>query len=194
MRQRLAALCCCLLVLSAGCVGQLGSTGGPGDTTEPPTTDPGTGTDTTDPDDGASLNGTLAEPTTCDQVWVSYWGTGNTAELWQQGNVHVGWTVPANTSMLFVAFEEGTVLGADHVRFEGGTVTADGAAVPIGDLSGEHDVAVVAVVDTNENGEYDPDVDRPCQNEDGDLVWTDWVRFDFPVGQPADDDGTKTGA
>ncbi|WP_439026058.1 hypothetical protein [Haloarchaeobius sp. DT45] len=190
MKMRLAALCCCLLVLSAGCVGQLGSTGGPGDTAEPPTTtDPGT----TGPGGEPRLYDTLAEPTTCEQVWVSYWGTGNTAQLWKQGNVHVGWTVPANTSMLFVAFEEGVVLGTDHVQFDG-AVTADGAAVPVGDLAGEHAVAVVAVVDTDGDGEYDPDVDRPCQNEDGDLVWTDWHTFDFPVGQPADDDGTKTGA
>jgi len=135
--------------------------------------------------DGPDLTGELDDPVECkDGGWVSYWGTGGSDVLWQEpGELRTGWTVPANQSTLFVAFQNTTVVGVDDAESEQ-RVTADGDAVEVEQSTGEGRYAVVMVLDVNGNGAYDPDVDRPCRDdsddaEAGDLVRSDWLWVDW---------------
>lgn len=145
------------------------------------TTTPSSNVDVTYLDDGPALADDLPPATTCAEGgWVSYWGTGDTSMLWEPGNLHVGWTVPANQSTLFVAFENDTAVGAAHEYYGRGSVTADGAAVPVADATGEGQYAVVMMLDVNDNGEYDPGTDRPCASDsDSAIVMTDWLWVDW---------------
>jgi hypothetical protein len=193
----LIAIAVVALVATAGCLsGPLGSdpVSGTETTIEPTsdqsTTDRGSSTDDAGPSgidahrvDAANapdLAGELPEPADCgDDGWVSFWGTGNTDELWEApGELRTGWTVPANESILFVAFENTTAVGADHVQYEA-PVTADGDAVPVNRTSGSGLYAVVMMQDANGNGEYDPGTDRPCTSADGDLAMSDWLWVDW---------------
>jgi hypothetical protein len=100
--------------------------------------------------------------------------------LWgDAGELRVGWTVPANQSTLFVGFENATAVGADHVEYDG-SVTADGAGVPVDD-DGTGRYAVVMLLDVNGNGEYDPGTDRPCASgsDDAGIQWTGWLWVDW---------------
>lgn len=201
-RRALAALAVVALVATAGCLADPIGGAGTTDDTERTTTDaPRTespesshtgSTDGTseendvrvwdaDPGDAPDLAASLPEPVACDGGWVSYWGTGNAGMLWSDdGQLRVGWTVPGNQSTLFVGFENETAVGYDHVEYEQG-VTADGAGVPVDDDDGTGRYAVVAMLDVNGNGEYDPGTDRPCADEDGDagIQWTGWLWVDW---------------
>lgn len=202
--QSLAVLAVVLLVATAGCIAdpigagtdptddatdtatterttddrhsQTGSESGPGETTERNDLE----IRDVDPDDAPDLAASLNDPVACDGGWVSYWGTGNAQMLWSEdGELRVGWTVPGNQSTLFVAFENDTAVGYDHVEYDQ-SITADGSAVPVDETADAGRYAVVAMLDVNGNGEYDPDVDRPCRS-DGDheistsgWIWVDW--------------------
>lgn len=132
-----------------------------------------------DPGDAPALADSLPDPVACDGGWVSYWGTGNAGMLWSEdGQLRVGWTVPGNQSTLFVAFENETVVGVDHVRYDQ-SVTADGAGVPVDDDSGTGRYAVVAMLDVNGNGEYDPGTDRPCSDDEDGVETTGWLWVDW---------------
>ena len=203
--RTLLAVAVVALVATAGCLsGPLGSDPTSGTettidaTTEPTTaptdvqssTDRRSSTDDSGPSgidvhrvDAANapdLASELPDPAGCgDGGWVSYWGTGDTDALWQEpGELRTGWTVPANESILFVAFENATAVGADHVQYEE-PVTADGAGVTVNATSGSGLYAVVMMQDANGNGEYDPGTDRPCASSDGDLAMTDWLWVDW---------------
>jgi len=193
-----------VLVATAGCLSApAGSDPASGtETTTEPTTVPteptsvhsSTGTGSSTDDSGPSgidvryvdsgeapdLASELPEPVDCgDGGWVSYWGTGDTDGLWgEPGELRTGWTVPANESILFVAFENATAVGADHVQYEE-PVTADGAGVPVNATGGSGLYAVVMMQDANGNGEYDPGTDRPCKGSDGDVAMTDWLWVDW---------------
>lgn len=197
-KRALLALAVVALVATAGCLsGPLGSdsieatetTTEPTDATTAPTGStgsPGTpgpsGIDVrrADPATAPDLASELPEPTDCgDAGWVSYWGTGDMDALWQEpGELRVGWTVPANRSILFVAFDNATAVGTDHVQYDQ-PVTADGDAVPTNATTGEHRYAVVMVHDVDGDGEYDPGSDRPCAGDDGGIVTTDWLWVDW---------------
>jgi hypothetical protein len=207
MRSRtLLALAAVALVATAGCLtGPLGtgttsaidSTGTTSttettertpnddrDSSTPESTDGTTGANDVrvwdaDADDAPVLAAGLPEPVACDGGWVSYWGTGNAGMLWRDdGQLRVGWTVPGNRSTLFVAFENETVVGVDHVEYEG-SVTADGAGVPVDDDDGTGRYAVVAMLDANGNGEYDPGTDRPCSDDEDGIERTGWLWVDW---------------
>ena len=201
LKRPLLAVAVVALVATAGCLsGPLGSDpiSDTETTTEPTTvptsvqssTDPHSSTDDrgpsgieahrVDPADAPDLASELPEPADCgDGGWVSFWGTGDTDDLWKEpGELRTGWTVPANESILFVAFENATAVGADHVQYEE-PVTADGAGVTVNATSGSGLYAVVMMQDANGNGEYDPGTDRPCTSADGDLAMSDWLWVDW---------------
>ncbi|NHN40454.1 hypothetical protein G9C85_02230 [Halorubellus sp. JP-L1] len=132
-----------------------------------------------DPGDAPDLAADLPDPVACDGAWVSYWGTGQEGMLWDEdGQLRVGWTVPGNQSMLFVGFENETAVGYDHVQYEQ-SVTADGAGVPVDDDSGTGRYAVVAMLDVNGNGKYDPGTDRPCSDDERGIETTGWLWVDW---------------
>lgn len=131
------------------------------------------------PDEGPDLAAALSEPVDCDAGWVSWWGTGNPGMLWSEdGQLRIGWTVPGNQSTLFVGVENETVVGVDHVRYDQ-SVTADGAGVPVDDDSGTGRYAVVAMLDVNGNGEYDPGTDQPCSDDEDGVETTGWLWVDW---------------
>jgi hypothetical protein len=136
-----------------------------------------------DASEAPDLAASLADPVQCDDGWVSYWGTGNAGMLWNDdGVVRTGWTVPGNQSTLFVGFENTTAVGYDHVEYDQ-SVTADGDGVDVGNGDGTGRYAVVMMLDVNENGEYDPETDRPCasENDDAGISWTGWLWVDWDV-------------
>jgi len=114
--------------------------------------------------------------------WVSFYGLGTPGETaWGPDRIAIGYTVEANASVFFVAFEEGTVLGTTHVttRAVDYGVTADGDGVPLDEpLTGSHVVLVRAYRDSDGNGEFDLGTDEPCRN-DGTVVETDPRRINF---------------
>lgn len=184
MRVRVSVTIGCvgLIVVLAGCLAGTGIGG------TPPTPQPSTAP-------GATSDG-------CPK-WVSFYGLGSPGEtLWAPDEIAIGYTVPANTSVLFVAYENGTVLGVNHVSTEGLEygVTADGDRVSLGHaLEGTHTLRVVAYRDVDANGEFDSGTDRPCKH-DGEVVdagpkLIDFSEIDFeppsgteggpPTGTPA---------
>jgi hypothetical protein len=203
-RTTLAAVAVLALVATAGCLADpIGAGTHPTNATDATTTTdaterttnddhrsgtPGSTTGTTeyndvrvwdaDSDDAPDLAASLPDPVECNGGWVSYWGTGNPGMLWSEdGQLRVGWTVPANQSTLFVGFENETAVGYDHVEYAE-SVTADGAGVPVDD-DGTGRYAVAMMLDVNGNGEYDPGTDRPCSDDDGGIETTGWLWVDW---------------
>lgn len=198
-RNTLLALVLAVTVLTTGCISSTvgNSTNDPATATQtnaPATDAPTTDVGSTESDDeatpdmavehvdsGPALADNLPEPAACGESgWVGYWGTNDVDDLWGDGSLHVGWTVPPNQSTLFVAFENTTPVGVDHVQYDTG-VTADGAAVPVENATGEGTYAVAMILDVNGNGEYDPGTDRPCKSDGDDPIvmsswlWVDWL-------------------
>lgn len=106
--------------------------------------------------------------------WVSFYGLSNpNLHRWDPDEVRIGYMIPPArlpASVLFVAYENNTVLGTKHVTTEG--ITVDGAVVALDDrLDGNHTVRVVTYSDTNDNGQFDPSIDTPC-HRDGQVVQT----------------------
>jgi hypothetical protein len=204
-RPVFVALAVVAVVVTAGCltgprVGDAGTEPGDAPTTSLPTTDErdnsvhtaatsrtdetwndGATVDVTYLDDGPTLAEDLPSSVSCGETgWVGYWGTGDTSSLWEPGYLRVGWTVPANQSTLFVAFENDTAVGASHEFYRESSVTADGAGVPVEDPTGEGRYAVVMLLDVNGNGEYDPEIDRPCASDgDAGIAMTNWIWVDW---------------
>lgn len=165
-----------LLVL-AGCVGFVPAHG---DTTTESST-----ARTTEPPPKTTVE--TPPPTDCGTLWVAFYAVGTDVQnrLWDPDTISIGYTVPGNASVFFVAYENGThengtVLGAEHVEHNTGYgVTADGAPVELDrTLSGEHTVSVVAHADADGDDEFDRRVDPACLN-DGELVQAGPSTFDF---------------
>lgn len=128
---------------------------------------------------------------------VSFYGLGSPGETaWEPDRIAIGYTVPANASVFFVAFEEGTVIGTTHVtttdREHG--VTADGDGIPLENaLTGSHMIRVGAYRDSNANGQFDFGTDSPCRS-DGNVVEAGPRRINFSTLQyrPSSTPGTPT--
>lgn len=104
--------------------------------------------------------------------WVSFYGLSGPAQsTWAPDRVSIGYTLPGDVSMLFVAFDgDGTVLGTEYETTEGYEhgVTADGAGIQLDEpLEGTHVINVVAYNDINDNEQFDMGTDQRCEDEDG---------------------------
>lgn len=182
--HRIAALA--VLVVLAGCLSGLG-----GSTDAPPTPvggthasgdgthTPGDGTHTPTPSEGTPPASPTASGDACPSG-VAFWGLASAGEYgWERDVVRVGYEAPGNASILLVAFVDGTRLGETHV-WARVRVAADGDPVELGrELSGTHVVRVVAYADANDNGAFDPGIDRQCRTEDGRVVGTEERAIDF---------------
>lgn len=186
MRRRIippTAILAVLMIAAAGCVGSVpvaDDTRVP--TTSPPTTPPPTtGPTTTSP--GTTQPSFLAPAVECSgDEWVAFWGLGENSRqrFWEPDVARVGYTVPGDQTVFFVAYVDGEVAGVEDVYYEGnGSVTADGARVRLDEpLSGVHTIRVVAHQDSDGDGEFDAGTDRPCKN-DGEVVQTGVERLNF---------------
>jgi hypothetical protein len=117
---------------------------------------------------------------------VSFYGLEGPDETgWTPDRVAVGYTLPADASVLLVAVENGTVRGVSHVETTGleHGVTADGDTVPLDrPLDGTRRLRVVAYADANRNGQFDPGTDTRCRS-DGNPVQAGPRRVDFDAFQ-----------
>lgn len=170
-RQRLIVLAG-IVVLLSGCL-----SGSPVGQTQSSTATP---TATLTPAPTPTETTTLSAETCAN--WVSFYGLGSPGETaWEPDRIAIGYTVPANASVVFVAFEEGAVIGTTHVRntdLEHG-VTADGDGIPLEQsLNGSHMIRVGAYADSNGNGQFDVGTDEPCRSG-GQLVEAGPRRINF---------------
>ena len=126
-------------------------------------------------------------PTDCGDLGVSFYGIGGGAQsrMWDHDVVRIGYTLPTDASVFFVAYEggtheNGTVLGVERDWNDGDyPVAADGAPVELdAPLSGERTISVIAHADADGNGEFDRGEDPACLN-DGELVRAGPSTFDF---------------
>lgn len=127
--------------------------------------------------------------------WVSFYGlSGSPPRTWAPDQVSIGYTLPGDVSVLFVAFDgDGTVLGTEYESTKGFAhgVTADGEGIQLEEpLQGEHVINVIAYRDVNENEQFDMGTDERCVDENG-VVETgpqtiNFSRFD------AGEDGTPS--
>jgi hypothetical protein len=128
-------------------------------------------------------------------TWVSFYGrSGPSQTTWAPDRVSIGYTLPGDVRVLFVAFTgDGTALGAEYASTEGYDhgVTADGDGIQLEEpLEGEHVINVVAYRDVNDNERFDMGADERCEDESG-VIETgpqsiNFSRFD------AGDDGTPS--
>lgn len=113
-----------------------------------------------------TLSSASVDSVGCTGASVSYWGleNHNRTQTWSSDTLRLGYGLPANASVFFVAYENGTVLGVTHVTTNE-TVAADGDTFPLNtQLSGMHTINVKLYEDTNGNGNFDPKADTVCRN------------------------------
>lgn len=118
----------------------------------------------------------------CENASVSYWGLDdpNRSQTWASDTLRLGYGLPANVSVFFVAYENDTILGTTHITTDE-SVAADGDTFTLNtSLSGTHTVNVKLYTDTNGNGTYDPGTDAVCrQSEEGNVIQTGAVSLNF---------------
>lgn len=101
-----------------------------------------------------------------DGLQVSLWGLVE-PEFWDPDRIRISYTVPSNTSILFVALVDNSIAGVESEQTRNSSTTADGGSIQLREpLSGEHRVEVLIFNDANSNGQLDSGVDNPCQNAD----------------------------
>jgi hypothetical protein len=116
----------------------------------------------------------------CEKVSISYSGIENSTrtQALDSNTLRLGYGLPANASVFFVAYENGTVLGVKHVSTKS-SVAATGVTLSLNTkLSGTHTVNVVVYKDTNENGDFNPNVDTICRDNET-TVQTGTETFNF---------------
>lgn len=116
----------------------------------------------------------------CENASVSYWGLDdpNRSQTWASDTLRLGYGLPANVSVFFVAYENDTVLGVIHISTDE-SVAADGDTFTLNTkLSGMHTVNVKMYTDTNGNGAYEAGTDAVCR-QNGDVVQTGAVSLNF---------------
>lgn len=131
---------------------------------------------------GASGGSALtADPVECDgPPGVAFWKFED-AGTWDPDEIRIGYATAEETDLLFVAYVDGVPLGVNAVSARGPT-HADGAPIELDrSLSGEHEVRVVVHRDRDGDGQFDPMVDPPCLDGDGDLVQTGPATVDFSM-------------
>ncbi|MFC7098872.1 hypothetical protein [Halobaculum marinum] len=164
MSRALHLVVLCLL-LTGGCLAP--ATGGDQPTathTDTPAATP-TGTPPATPAD----LGLAAEAVQCEgSVGLAFWGLGD-PYFWSSDVVRVGYTVPANTSLLLVAYVDGEPHGTLATTNErNDTTNVDGATLLLDRAFDErHAVRVVRHADADGDGAFDPGADPPCRGADG---------------------------
>lgn len=116
----------------------------------------------------------------CQGAGMSYWEPSdeNQTRTWSPDTLRISYELPANTSVLFVATENDTVLGVTHATTNE-TIVAEGVPFDLSrNLSGTHTVSVRMYSDANGNESFDRDTDTVCRT-DGERVQTGAKTIDF---------------
>lgn len=174
MTQRTLLISVILVAVLGGCMGLF-----PGDdTTSSMNVATTTTLSTTNTTNTTSTANTINSG--CGRASVSYWGLNGSVEMqaWTQNTLRLKYVLPANVSVFFVAYENNTILGIEHVNTTS-SVAADGEPFTLNtQLSGTHTVNVKLYEDTNGNGDFDPDVDTVCRHN-GAIVQTGTKTLNF---------------
>lgn len=88
--------------------------------------------------------------------------------------VHLRYGVARGVSMFAVVLHEGEVVGTKYID-AGYAITMDGEGMAVEGVSGPTELTIRAYADVNQNGFFDPNVDRPYVDRTGD-----------PIGQTAE--------
>lgn len=154
-------------VLLAGCLSGFGPASSP---TQSP--DEAAGSTATPPPTEPPQAAALGCPET-----LSFYRLGDHA-AWSPEEVTVGFYSPGNASAFFVVLENDRILGTEQWSEDRG-VHVDGFSLTLEErLEGNHTIRVAAYADSNANGEFDRDTDRPCYDE-GSRVQTDPTTVNF---------------
>jgi hypothetical protein len=106
--------------------------------------------------------------------------------------IRVGYTVESNTTVAFSLFADGDLVGHTEYEHYDRKLHADGLEVPLErTLTGEVELTVVALQDTNGNGEVDA-ADEPYR-EDGQPI-ASTMTFDFGTGDETTANATTAGS
>jgi PGF-CTERM protein len=82
--------------------------------------------------------------------------------------VTIGYTADENTSVFFVLSVDGEVVGHTDLQEFDRAVAVDGQDVPLDEnRSGSHELTVTPHVDSDDDGEFDPETDESCGSEYG---------------------------
>jgi len=104
----------------------------------------------------------------CTDAWVSFWGLP-AAEFWDRDRVRVGVRIGGNASVLLVVEANDSVVGVEAFSSPESGLTARGYVLELDEpLAGTTSLSVTVYADRDRDGEYDPEVDRPCY--DGGVV------------------------
>ena len=90
-------------------------------------------------------------------------------EGFPEEGVHLRYGLPKDVTMFAVVFHEGEIVGTEHLS-HGMAMTADGEPMQVDGVAGEAELTVRAYADTNGNGFFDPDVDQPFVESNGNPV------------------------
>lgn len=87
---------------------------------------------------------------------------------WESNLTRVKTSLPADTQILFIAFEGDAHLGTTVYETDESGVELDGYRVPLAEsLVGNHTIRVTAYVEADRDGQFDPETDRQCSDENG---------------------------
>ncbi|WP_424002704.1 hypothetical protein ACOZ4I_02525 [Haloarcula salina] len=133
----------------------------------------------TTPSEAPTSAALLDSGTACtDGLQVGFWGLIE-PRFWGQDRVRITSEVPANMSVLFVAYVDDSIAGVSAEQTQERPVVSDGGTIELDEpRTGEHTVTVVVFNDTNDNQRLDRTVDEPCENGGG-IVQTMPKRINF---------------
>jgi len=101
----------------------------------------------------------------CTDAWVSFWGLP-AAEFWERDKIRVGMRVGGNASVVLVVEANDSVVGVEAFSSPESGLSASGYVLELDEsLEGTTSLSVTVHADRNRDGEYDPDVDRPCYDD-----------------------------
>lgn len=90
-------------------------------------------------------------------------------EGFPEEGVHLRYGLPKDVTMFAVVFHDGEIVGTEYLS-HGMAMTADGKPMQVDGVAGEAELTVRAYADTNGNGFFDPDVDQPFVESNGNPV------------------------
>lgn len=90
-------------------------------------------------------------------------------ESFPEEGVHLRYGLPKDVTMFAVVFHEGEIVGTEYLN-HGMAMTADGRPMQVEGVAGEAELTIRAYADMNGNGFFDPDVDEPFVDSNGEPV------------------------
>lgn len=90
-------------------------------------------------------------------------------ESFPEEGVHLRYGLPKDVTMFAVVFHDGVIIGTEYLS-HGMAMTVDGKPMQVEGVAGTVELTIRAYADTNGNGFFDPDVDKPFVDSNGEPV------------------------